>query len=259
MLIVLSPAKTLDYASLPPKVKASEPRLNEHSSALIERLREFDADGLSRLMGISSKIAALNVARNQAWRPKADNANSRPAVFAFRGDVYSGLQADTMTEDTLKNAQQRLRILSGLYGLLRPLDRMQPYRLEMGTALPTVAGRNLYAWWGDTITDLLAADLRAANLDTLLNLASQEYFRAVNRKRLNARVISPVFEDEKAGRFKVISFYAKKARGLMARWVLEHQVTDAARLSDFAEAGYHFAAADSDAERLVFRRREKDR
>lgn len=259
MFIVLSPAKTLDYESSLPKVKASQPRLNQHSAALIERLRESDASELRQLMHVSQAIAELNVTRNHAWQARPGASNSRPAIFAFRGDVYTGLQADTMTQDTLLAAQQRLRILSGLYGLLRPLDRMQPYRLEMGTALRTAAGRDLYAFWGKRISQLLASDMRAAKTDVLINLASQEYFRAVQPAHLDARIITPVFEDEKAGRFKVISFYAKRARGLMARWILEHKVMDSDRLRDFRQAGYRFVAEQSDASRLLFRRLEKDR
>ncbi|MFN3713178.1 MAG: peroxide stress protein YaaA [Alcanivoracaceae bacterium] len=258
MFIVLSPAKTLDYTSATPAVEASLPRLLPQSETLNRILRELSADDLGNLMKISPAIAELNVARNQAWHYDAAAAGTRAALFAFRGDVYTGLQAERLDHGALQGAQQRLRILSGLYGLLRPFDLMQPYRLEMGTALGNPQGRDLYAFWGDTITHLLKQDMDKAKVNILINLASQEYFRAVRPAQLGARIITPVFEDEKNGKYKVVSFYAKKARGLMAAWILQNDIREPAQLEAFSEAGYRFAAQDSDADTLVFRRRQAD-
>ncbi len=256
MFVVLSPAKTLDYTSDIPAVDASLPRLLPQSESLNRLLREHSATSLGKLMSISDSIARLNVERNHAWQPVPGPANARPALFAFRGDVYTGLQAEQFRAKDISQAQKRLRILSGLYGLLRPLDMMQPYRLEMGTALTNPAGRDLYAFWGDTITTLLKQDMDEAGVNVLINLASQEYFRAIRAKTLGARIITPVFEDEKNGKYKIISFYAKKARGLMAAWIIRNNIVDPASLENFAEAGYAFSATDSDADTLVFRRRE---
>lgn len=258
MFIVLSPAKTLDYTSPMPAVKASLPRLLAQSEQLNQQLREHDAKALGNLMKVSDAIARLNVERNHAWEPTFDQRNSRPALFAFRGDVYTGLNVDDFSKADLAQAQRRLRILSGLYGLLRPLDLMQPYRLEMGTSLTNPVGRDLYAFWGDTISELLKQDMTKAGVDTLVNLASQEYFRALRPASLNARIISPVFEDEKNGKYKIISFYAKKARGLMAAWILRNNIQRPAQLEQFNEAGYRFVAADSSADTLLFRRAESD-
>lgn len=256
MFVVLSPAKTLDYTSVIPAVDASLPRLLPESELLNRLLREHTAASLGKLMSISDNIARLNDERNHAWRPVPEPANARPALFAFRGDVYTGLQVEQFKAKDIRQAQKRLRILSGLYGLLRPLDMMQPYRLEMGTALANPAGRDLYAFWGDTITMLLKQDMDEAGVNVLVNLASQEYFRAVRPKVLDARIITPVFEDEKNGKYKVISFYAKKARGLMAAWIIRNNISDPKKLEQFAEAGYAFSAANSGADTLVFRRRE---
>lgn len=256
MFVVLSPAKTLDYTSVVPAIDASLPRLLPQSESLNRLLREHSASSLSKLMSISDNIARLNVERNHAWQPVPGPENARPALFAFRGDVYTGLQVEQFRAKDIKQAQKQLRILSGLYGLLRPLDMIQPYRLEMGTALANPAGRDLYAFWGDTITELLKQDMDKAGADVLVNLASQEYFRSVRPKKLGARIVTPVFEDEKNGKYKIISFYAKKARGLMAAWIIRNNVTDPAGLEHFAEAGYAFSPANSGADTLVFRRQE---
>ncbi|MBZ2187883.1 peroxide stress protein YaaA [Alcanivorax sp. JB21] len=258
MLIVVSPAKTLDYTSPLPNVKTTRPRMLADSAELVAQLRDLTPGDIGTLMGVSDKIAALNATRFASWQPAATKDSARPAVFAFKGDVYTGLDVTGFDADSLARAQSRLRILSGLYGLLRPLDMMRPYRLEMGTRLANERGKDLYQFWDDRITDMLAADMKAADTDVLINLASNEYFRAVRPKRLKARIITPVFEDEKNGQYKVISFYAKKARGLMAAWILQHDVREPERLTGFDVAGYRFHAADSDADRLVFRRREKD-
>ncbi|MDF1630270.1 MAG: peroxide stress protein YaaA [Alcanivoracaceae bacterium] len=258
MFIVLSPAKTLDYTSQVPSVKTSLPRLLEQSAVLNHQLREHDAKSLGKLMKVSDAIARLNVERNQAWQPTFDQSCARSALFAFRGDVYTGLDVDSFSKADLEQAQKRLRILSGLYGLLRPLDMMRPYRLEMGTQLSNPAGRDLYAFWGDTISELLKQDMKKAKADTLINLASQEYFRAVRPAVLGARIITPVFQDEKNGKYKIISFYAKKARGLMAAWILRNNIQQAEQLEKFSEAGYRFVAADSPADTLLFRRSESE-
>ncbi|MCC1497749.1 peroxide stress protein YaaA [Alcanivorax sp. 1008] len=258
MFIVLSPAKTLDYTSQVPSVKTSLPRLLEHSEILNHQLREHDAKALAKLMKVSEAIARLNVERNQAWEPGTDQSSARPALFAFRGDVYTGLDVDSFTKKDLEQAQKRLRILSGLYGLLRPLDMMRPYRLEMGTLLSNPAGRDLYAFWGDTVSELLKQDMEKAKAETLVNLASQEYFRAVRPAVLGARIITPVFQDEKNGKYKVISFYAKKARGLMAAWILRNNIQRPEQLEQFSEAGYRFVAEDSHADTLLFRRSESE-
>lgn len=258
MLIVVSPAKTLDYTSALPRVKTTKPRMLKDSETLVAQLRDLTPADIGSLMGVSDKIAELNAARFADWQPTVDKGQARPAVFAFKGDVYTGLDVARLDAESLTRAQSRLRILSGLYGLLRPLDMMRPYRLEMGTRLANERGKDLYQFWDDRITELLARDMKAADTDVLVNLASNEYFRAVRPKLLKARVITPVFEDEKNGQYKVISFYAKKARGLMAAWILQHDVREPEGLTGFDVAGYRFQAADSDADRLVFRRREKD-
>lgn len=254
MLFLLSPAKSLDYDSPAPEVTPTQPLFTRQSSELIAVLREQSPQQVASLMDLSDTLAALNVARYQAWRQRATPANARPAVLAFNGDVYDGLQARALPAEDLAWAQDHLCILSGLYGVLRPLDLMQPYRLEMGTALPVGQARNLYQFWGDRIARYLNERLAADASPVVVNLASQEYFRSVDRKTLRARVVECVFEDFKDGRYKVISFWAKKARGLMARWAITHRVATPRRLEAFDLEGYRFDAAASAPERLVFRR-----
>lgn len=261
MLIVVSPAKTLDYESDFPSLagqRTTRPRLLEHSEALVNTLRPMTPADISGLMKVSDRIAALNAARFAEWQPETDRDTARPAVFAFKGDVYTGLDIEQFDSAALARAQQRLRILSGLYGLLRPLDMMRPYRLEMGTRLDNPRGKDLYAFWDDRITRLLNDDIKRAGSDVLVNLASNEYFKAVHQKALDARIVTPVFEDEKKGQYKIISFYAKKARGLMAAWILQQDIDSPEALKDFNVAGYRFHAASSKGDTLVFRRREAD-
>lgn len=265
MLIVLSPAKSLDYETPPrvrPPLNASHlPRLIPRSAQLIERLRALSPQEIGTLMDISDKLAVLNANRYADWSPKFTARNSKPAALAFNGDVYEGLDAPSLSDDDLAFAQRHVRILSGLYGVLRPLDWMQPYRLEMGTRLANEAGKDLYAFWGDDVTQLLNKDLAALKGEgtpTLVNLASEEYFKVVRPKVLAARVITPVFEDWKGGRYKIISFHAKRARGTMARFAVTRRITDAAGLKKFAEDGYAYDAKASDAARWVFRRRLED-
>jgi cytoplasmic iron level regulating protein YaaA (DUF328/UPF0246 family) len=255
MLIVLSPAKTLDFASPVIPVKATQPRFLESAAELNQSLKQLQPADLEQLQSISSELAALNHQRNQAWSAPFSRTNARQAIFAFRGDVYTGLEVENFSPDDLAYAQSHLRILSGLYGLLRPLDLIQPYRLEMGTALANPRGRNLYAFWGDGITHALNKSLKPLSEKVLVNLASQEYFASVKPDQLNARVISPVFRDYKNGQYKVISFFAKKARGMMAAWILRNRIADAAMLSRFAEDGYRYSPQDSSVSEPVFLRR----
>ena len=258
MLYLLSPAKTLDEQTPVPAAvrrKASEPLFGDQAQALIALLRRKTPAEVAALMDLSDPLASLNVERYAAWQPQATPANSRPAAWTFDGDVYDGLQARTLTAADLTWAQRHLVILSGLYGVLRPLDRLQPYRLEMGTALATPRGKDLYAFWGDRIAGHLNERLQGERTPVVVNLASVEYARAALRPGLRARVIDCVFEDWKGGRYKIISFFAKRARGLMARWAIEHRVGTPRRLRDFTADGYALAADVSTPERLVFRRR----
>lgn len=255
MILVLSPAKRLDYETPPVTDRFTEPRLLDQSALLIERLRELSPAEIASLMSLSDPLAALNHARYADWQPPFTPANAKPAALAFAGDVYEGLDAATLAAKALDWLQAHARILSGLYGVLRPLDLMQPYRLEMGTRLANARGKDLYAFWGERISELLQADLAAAKAQVLVNLASEEYFKAVRPARLGVPVVQPVFEDWKGGRYKVVSFFAKRARGLMARYAAEHRLRDAAALQAFAVDGYAFAAEASDDARWVFRRR----
>src|SRR5690554_2652106 len=256
MIAVISPAKTLDYETPPVTPTYSQPAFLEDSRILVEQLKTMSPEDLSSLMKISDQLGVLNANRYQTWQTPFTPENAKQAVLAFKGDVYVGLEAETFSEEDFQFAQEHLRILSGLYGLLRPLDLMQPYRLEMGTRLSNPLGRDLYAFWGDSITQLLQQDMAEAGVDVLVNLASQEYFRALRPAALNARVITPVFEDEKNGKYKIISFYAKKARGLMAAWIIQNKIEHVQQLEQFDQAGYRFVAADSHADTLLFRRAE---
>lgn len=254
MLFLLSPAKTLDYESPLPDLPHTTPQFTARSAELIEVLRGKSPQQLSELMDISDPLAALNAARYQAWSRRFTARNSRQAILAFDGDVYDGLQARSLSAEDLAWAQEHVCILSGLYGVLRPLDRMQPYRLEMGTALPVGEARNLYQFWGGTIAEHLNRRLRQDDSKVVVNLASQEYFRSVDLGRLKAPVVECVFEDWKDG-WKVISFFAKKARGLMARYAIRNRITEPAQLMGFDLEGYAYSAPVSGPERLVFRRK----
>ncbi len=261
MLYLLSPAKSLDYETpVPPAVReaATTPQFLPEAARLMALLKPKSADQIAELMDLSAPLAALNLARYQAWSRRNTERNSRPAVLAFNGDVYDGLAAPSLSLADLAWAQKHVAILSGLHGVLRPLDRLQPYRLEMGTPLVNPRGRNLYAFWGDRIAAHLAASVVGHKAPVLVNLASQEYFHAADRPALNTRVIECVFEDWKSGHYKVISFFAKRARGLMARHAITQRITTPDRLLDFAADGYAYAAEVSAPERLVFRRRSAD-
>lgn len=255
MLAILSPAKTLDYESPVPQLPLTTPAFVKRSRELIGLLRDLSVAELAALMGLSDKLAALNVARYAEWSPRFTDANSRAAILAFKGDVYEGLQAWTFTAEDHAFAQTHLRILSGLYGLLRPLDRLQPYRLEMGAALSNPAGKNLYAFWGDTLAQALNAALAEQGDDVLVNLASEEYSRAALTPALRARVVTPQFREEKDGRFKMVSFYAKRARGLMAGFMLRERLARPEALKDFRAEGYAFNKKLSTDDSWVFTRK----
>lgn len=259
MLSVISPAKTLDFETPPTTKQVTQPDFLKHSQALIDVLRDYSPQQISELMGISDKLAGLNAARFEEWQPPFTLNNAKPAAQAFQGDVYTGLQAESFSAAENRYAQSHLRILSGLYGLLRPLDLIQPYRLEMGTKLPNSAGKDLYAYWKPILAPALNEAIADSGSNVLVNLASNEYFKAVDTKQLNARVITPVFKDEKNGTFKIISFYAKKARGLMSAWLIQQQVNDPEQLKAFNVAGYRFDASSSQGDTFVFTREEADR
>ena len=258
MLIVLSPAKSLDYET-PVKVKKSTlPEFASESAKLIADLKTLSPQAIAKLMSLSDPLAVLNVGRFRDWSSKFTEKNSKPAIFAFNGDVYEGFDAGTLDTKAIDFAQEHVRILSGLYGLLRPLDLMQPYRLEMGTAFKNSRGKDLYAFWGDRITKAVRVQLESQKKTPfLLNLASEEYFKVLQPKELGFPVIAPVFQDAKNGQYKIISFYAKRARGLMTRFIVENRMTDPADLRDFNLEGYRYSAADSKPDRPVFRRAEK--
>ncbi len=257
MLILMSPAKTLDYQSPLATTRYTQPELLEYSQQLIGVARQLSAPQIGKLMGISDKLADLNATRFHDWHPEFTPKNARQAILAFKGDVYTGLQAETFDEADFDFAQQHLRMLSGLYGVLRPLDLMQPYRLEMGIKLENARGKDLYQFWDETITDTLNQALKAQGDDVVINLASDEYFRSVKTKRLQGQIIKPVFLDEKNGKFKVISFYAKKARGLMSRYIIENRLTRPEQLTRFDSDGYFFDADASDKGEMVFKRHER--
>lgn len=257
MLILISPAKTLDYQSPLATTRYTQPELLEYSQQLIGVARQLSAPQIGKLMGISDKLADLNATRFHDWHPEFTPKNARQAILAFKGDVYTGLQAETFDEAGFDFAQQHLRMLSGLYGVLRPLDLMQPYRLEMGIKLENARGKDLYQFWDETITDTLNQALKAQGDDVVINLASDEYFRSVKTKRLQGQIIKPVFLDEKNGKFKVISFYAKKARGLMSRYIIENRLTRPEQLTRFDSDGYFFDADASDKGEMVFKRHER--
>jgi cytoplasmic iron level regulating protein YaaA (DUF328/UPF0246 family) len=255
MLFLLSPAKSLDYETPVGDVPHTLPLFAKRSAELIAILRKKSPQDIAELMDLSDALAGLNVARYQAWSPKFTAKNAKQAVLAFNGDVYEGLDAGTLKTEDLAWAQEHVCILSGLYGVLRPLDRMQPYRLEMGTALENPLGKNLYRFWNTQIADYLNERLQGEKTPVVVNLASQEYFKAVDTKVLRARVIECVFEDWKGGKYKIISFLAKRARGLMARYAATRRVSTPRQLEKFNLEGYAFDAGASEPDRLVFRRK----
>jgi cytoplasmic iron level regulating protein YaaA (DUF328/UPF0246 family) len=256
MLFLLSPAKTLDYDTpVAAEVPHTQPQFVPDAKILIEQLKTYSPQDIAGLMSLSDKLSALNVARYASWSTRFTDKNSKQAALAFDGDVYDGLDANRLNLKQLQWAQDHVVILSGLYGVLRPLDRMQPYRLEMGTSLENPRGKNLYQFWGDQIARYLDTQLASDKDPVVVNLASQEYFKAVDRHALQARVVECVFEDYKNGQYKVISFLAKRARGLMARFAIEHRIKTVSALQDFDTDGYAYAAEVSTPQRLVFRRK----
>ena len=255
MLMLISPAKSLDMQANLPVLKATQARFLSDSQQLIDQLQTFSPEEIKNLMGISEKLSDLNYQRFQDW-VQTGAVKQCPALFAFQGDVYQGLAAESLAMDEVAFAQQHLRILSGLYGLLRPLDLMQAYRLEMGTKLVNEHGANLYAFWGDKITALINADMPGDETRELVNLASNEYFKAVKPQLIESSIITPVFKDFKNGKYKIISFYAKKARGMMVNYAIKHKITRAEELKNFASAGYRYADEFSDEKQWVFIRSE---
>ncbi|MGJ8671911.1 peroxide stress protein YaaA [Rubritalea sp.] len=257
MLILLSPAKSLNYDSELPTKKHTKPRLLDESEVLVQQLRAMTPVQIGSLMSISEKLANLNAERYVQWEKDFSHSNSRQALFAFTGDVYQGLELAEWSGDDYTEAQKKVRILSGLYGVLRPLDLMQAYRLEMGTKLENKRGKNLYEFWGSKITDLLNKDLKASGSDLVVNLASNEYFSSVKKKELEGTLITPSFKDEKNGKYKVISFYAKKARGMMADYIVRNSIETVEGIKQFKAAGYKFDSVSSTDTDLVFLRAEQ--
>ncbi|MBD8705076.1 MULTISPECIES: peroxide stress protein YaaA [unclassified Pseudomonas] len=258
MLMVISPAKTLDFETPPTTKRYTQPEFLDHSQELINQLRDMTPAQIGELMHLSDKLSGLNAARFGSWNPAFTPKNAKQALLAFKGDVYTGLDADTLSGPDLTYAQKHLRMLSGLYGLLRPLDLMQPYRLEMGTKLANARGKDLYAFWGDRISEWLNEALKEQGDDVLLNLASNEYFSAVKRPALNARVIETEFRDQKNGQYKIISFYAKKARGMMTRFVISERISKPKDLTQFDAHGYRYSKELSSLDKLIFLRDEQD-
>ena len=250
MLVVISPAKKLDYSSSIEAPELSQPALLDHAEELSIGLKALAPQDVSSLMHLSDKLGALNYERFQEWQTPFNETNARAAVLAFKGDVYQGLDADSMSAEDLHWAQDHLRILSGLYGVLRPLDLMQAYRLEMGTKFANQRGKNLYQFWGDVIT----TELNRVESSVLVNLASNEYFKSVRKKDVNARIVTPVFMDKKDDKYKIISFYAKKARGLMSRYIIQNRITEIEQINQFNSDGYVYNAALSELDAPVFLR-----
>jgi cytoplasmic iron level regulating protein YaaA (DUF328/UPF0246 family) len=254
MLTVISPAKTLDFDTPPTTRKSTQPLFLERSSELVEDARAMSPEDIRELMGVSEKIAELNYSRFLNWGTPFNLDNAKQSLLAFKGDVYTGLEAETLSTAQLNFAQKHLCILSGLYGLLRPLDLMQPYRLEMGLKFANRGGANLYEFWGDSITGALNKQLKKSGSRVLINLASNEYFKSVQAGALDAEIITPVFKDLKGDRYKIISFYAKKARGLMARYIIDKELNEPDGLKKFRVDGYRYNKGESTARELVFTR-----
>ncbi|MBD3646631.1 MAG: peroxide stress protein YaaA [Pseudomonadales bacterium] len=255
MITIISPAKTLDFESEPSTDKSSSPEHLKRSKELVEIMRTKSPKEISKLMGISPKLAELNTERFKAWKPPFNRKNAKQAVLAFRGDVYMGLDADSFTQRDFNFAQKNLRILSGLYGLLRPLDLIQPYRLEMGTRLANKRGKDLYQFWGDEITESLADELSDHRNKTLINLASNEYFKAVDPGRLPGNLITPVFKDYNNGTYKVLAFFAKKARGQMAAFIIRNRINKPQDIKEFNVDGYRYDESYSTNDQWVFTRK----
>ena len=250
MITIISPAKTLDFETQSPCEIMSTPHFQKDADYLASKLSKLKPSELGKLMNISAKLAELNAMRYASWK----NAPLKQAIFAYNGDVYDGLQASTLSLSEIDFAQQNLRIISGLYGLLQPLDAIKPYRIEMGTAFATPKGENLYKYWGERITDQLKKSMKITGDLVLVNLASQEYFAAINTKKLKARIISPSFKDKSNGSYAMISFFAKRARGMMSRFIISNTITEPEMLLGFDEGGYHFNHDLSKGDHWVFTR-----
>ncbi|MEQ8315772.1 MAG: peroxide stress protein YaaA [Gammaproteobacteria bacterium] len=259
MLIVVSPAKSLDYESKVRTRKFTQPQFLEDSEKLVESLRKLKPEDLSELMNISDNLAEENYQRYANWHTPFDRSNARQAIFAFKGDVYLGLEAEQFSSADLDFAQKHLRILSGLYGILRPLDLMQPYRLEMGRQFAAGKAKNLYEYWGSRLTESLKTELGAQpkNSQVLINLASNEYFSALQAKELGVDIVTPQFKDWSSGKYRVLSFFAKKARGQMAAYIIRNRIKSPEKLKDFSCEGYRYDEAESSAQKLVFKRKQK--
>ncbi|MCU4174981.1 peroxide stress protein YaaA [Carboxylicivirga sp. N1Y90] len=240
MFIVISPAKSLDFESAVPQTQNSSIRFPKEAHTLVQKLKKFKPDDLGQLMNISTQLTQLNHHRFQIWQHPFVDEEIRAALFAFKGEVYTGIDAYHLSSDAIDYADNHLRILSGLYGLLRPLDAIMPYRLEMGTKLSVRTKKNLYEFWGDKITKLLLDDMNASDEEVLINLASNEYFKSINKKKFDKRIVTPVFKDQKNGEYKVISFFAKKARGQMTRFIIENKIEHPDDLRAFAIDGYYY-------------------
>ncbi len=250
MITIISPAKTLDFETPAPTEIASTPHFQKDADYLASKLSKLKPSELSKLMNISAKLAELNAMRYAIWK----NAPHKQALFAYNGDVYDGLDASSLSPAEIDFAQQNLRIISGLYGLLQPLDTIKPYRIEMGTGFATPKGENLYKYWGDRITDQLKKSIKNTGDNVLVNLASQEYFAAINTKKLKARIITPSFKDKSNGNYAIISFFAKRARGMMSRYIIQNAITDFEMLVGFDSGGYHFNHELTKGDNWVFTR-----
>lgn len=255
MLMVISPAKSLDFENPSPVKKSTEPAFLEQSAQLVRCMKEYSANDLQDLMGISKKLADLNVERFKSWSPPFSDNNAKQSLFAFQGDVYKGLQADTLASKEIDWAQKHLRILSGLYGLLRPLDLIQPYRLEMGLPVAVRDHKNLYQFWGEQIADEIDSALKSTRSQFLVNLASNEYFKSIQKDRISKQIVTPVFKEEKDGKLKVMALFAKRARGAMSRYLIQNRIKDLDGLKSFAEDRYRFRKNESTDDMLVFARK----
>lgn len=256
MLLLISPAKTVDFETPAPITEFTQADFLKQSKQLISELRVLAPQDISKLMSISDKLGVLNFDRFANWKTPFKPTNAKQAIYAFQGDVYTGMQAETFSAEDIQFAQQHLRILSGLYGLLRPLDLIQAYRLEMGTGFANSRGKNLYEFWGDSITTAVNKQLKEISSSVVINLASNEYFSAIKPKSLNAEIITPVFKDQKNGQYKIISFFAKKARGMMSAYIIQNRITEPEAIKHFNVAGYAFESSQSSEREWVFIRDE---
>ncbi|MCC5920273.1 MAG: peroxide stress protein YaaA [Cyclobacteriaceae bacterium] len=254
MLVLLSPSKGQNFDPSSKNIEPTEVRLIERSKKLLAELKEKSTGDIKSLMDLSDDLAELNYNRFQNMSFPFDEKNAKPAVLAFKGDVYGGLDAESLSEEQLLLAQKRIRILSGFYGLIRPLDLIQPYRLEMKTKLANPNGKDLYQFWGDELVSLLNSDLEEQDNKVVINLASNEYFKAIPNKKINGQLITPIFKEQKGDQLKVVAIYAKKARGMMARFIIENDIEKAEDIKSFDREGYSFVASASTDTDWVFAR-----